>query len=138
MVENYGKPLPEPSATTAPFWEAAKRGRLELQYCSECDSFQYYPRAICANCWNENIQWKPCSGRGTVYSFSICNTAGLPSFKGDVPYVVAMVELREGVRMTTNIVDCAATEVFIGMEVEAVFEPVTDDCTLVKFRPAAA
>jgi hypothetical protein len=134
-VENYSKPLPEPSATTAPFWNAAHQGRLELQYCGKCDSFQYYPRAICANCWNEDIQWKPCSGRGSVYSYSICNTPGLPSFKGNVPYVVAMVELEEGVRMTTNIIDCAVTDVSVGMKVEAVFERVTDNQTLVKFRP---
>ena len=134
-MEDYSKPLPEPGATTAPFWDAAHEGRLELQYCSECDSFQYYPRTICANCWNENLQWRSCSGKGRVYSFSICNIPGLPSFKGDVPYVVAMVELEEGVRMTSNIIDCAVTDVAIGMDVEAVFEQVTDDRTLVKFRP---
>ncbi len=135
-MENYSKPLPEPTATSAPFWEAAHRGRLELQYCSACDSFQYYPRAICANCWNEDIQWRRCSGKASVYSYSICYTPGLPSFKGEVPYVVAVVELAEGVRMTTNIVDCAVTEVHIGMKVEAVFERVTDEHSLIKFHPA--
>lgn len=134
-MTHYSKPLPTPSATTAPFWEAAHQGRLELQYCGECNSFQYYPRAICSNCWNEDIHWAPCSGKGSVYSYSICNTPGLPSFKDDVPYVVAIVELEEGVRMTTNIIDCAVTDVYIGMKVEAVFERVTDDYSLIKFRP---
>jgi uncharacterized OB-fold protein len=134
-MKHYDKPLPEPTATSAPFWEAAHRGRLELQYCSACDSFQYYPRAICANCWNEDIQWKQCSGRGTVHSYSICNIPTLPSFKGEVPYVVAAVELAEGVRMTTNIIGCATDDVHIGMPVEAVFERVTQEHTLIKFRP---
>ena len=134
-MENYSKPLPEPTATSAPFWQAAHQGRLELQYCGKCDSFQYYPRAICANCWNEAIEWRRCSGRATVYSYSICNTPGLPSFKGDAPYVVAVVELEEGVRMTTNIVGCAAIDVSIGMQVEAVFERVTEEHTLIKFCP---
>ena len=134
-MENYHKPLPKPTATSAPFWQAAHQGRLELQYCSKCDSFQYYPRPICANCWNEAVEWRRCSGRATVYSYSICNIPGLPSFKGDTPYLVAVVELEEGVRMTTNIVGCAATDVSIGMPVEAVFERVTEEHTLIKFRP---
>jgi uncharacterized OB-fold protein len=94
-----------------------------------------YPRAICANCWNEDIQWKQCSGRGAVHSYSICNIPTLPSFKGEVPYVVAAVELAEGVRMTTNIIGCAPDDVHIGMPVEAVFERVTQEHTLIKFRP---
>jgi uncharacterized OB-fold protein len=136
-VKTYSKPLPKPSLSSAPFWQAAHQGRLELQYCGNCEQFQHYPRIVCGNCWNEDIEWKTCIGKGSVYSFSICNTPGLPSFRGDAPYVVAIVELVEGVRMTTNIVGCAATAVCIGMQVEAVFEQVTSDCTLVKFRPAA-
>jgi uncharacterized OB-fold protein len=136
MMQNFSKPLPEPTATSAPFWQAADRGVLELQYCSACDNFQYYPRAICANCWNEDIQWRRCSGRASVYAFSICHIPLLPSFKGDGSYVVAVVELEEGVRMTTNIIDCELTDVNIGMDVEAVFERVTDEHTLIKFRPS--
>lgn len=137
-MANYSKPLPQPTSTSAPFWEAAHRGHLALQYCSACDNFQYYPRVICANCWNEDIQWRRCSGRARVYSYSVCHVAGLPAFKHEVPYVVSVVELEEGVRMTTNIVDCDPGEVYIGMAVEAVFRRVTDDCTLVEFRPAVA
>lgn len=134
-MENYNKPLPEPTALTAPFWDAAHQGRLELQYCKQCDSYQYYPRKVCANCWNDDIEWKQCSGDGHVYSYSICNVPTMPSFKKDVPYVVAIVELEEGARMTSNIVDCPVSDVHIGMEVEAVFDRVTESCSLVKFRP---
>lgn len=128
--------LPEPTATSAHFWEAAHHGRLELQYCGACDNFQYYPRAICANCWNEDIQWRRCSGRASVYAFSICHIPLHPAFQADGPYVVAVVELEEGVRMTTNIIDCALTDVQIGMDVDVAFEKVTEEKTLVKFRPA--
>lgn len=136
MMETYLKPLPTPSATSAPFWQAAHKGKLKIQYCSHCNSYQHYPRAICANCWHDDIEWKRCSGKGTVYSFSICYAAGLPSFKGETPYVVAMVELEEGVMMTTNIINCKPSDVTIDMPVEAVFEQVTEDCTLIKFSPS--
>ena len=135
-MENYNKPLPKPTALTAPFWQAAHEGRLELQHCSQCNNIQHYPRRVCSNCWSEEIEWKQCSGNGSVYSYSICRFPSFPSFKEDVPYVVAMVELEEGVMMTTNIIDCPVADVHIGMKVEAVFDQVTDDYTLVKFRPS--
>jgi hypothetical protein len=136
-METYNKPLPGPSALTAPFWEAAHEGRLELQHCKQCNSFQYYPRKVCGNCWSEDIKWQQCSGKGSVYSYSICRIPTFPGFEQDVPYVVAMVELEEGVRMTSNIIACPVTDVYIGMQVEAVFDAVTEDCSLVKFRPAS-
>jgi uncharacterized OB-fold protein len=134
-MDNYGRPLPKPTATSAPFWEAAHRGQLELQYCSQCHRFQHYPRAICANCWSDKIEWKSCSGRGHVYSYSICHKRGELSVTDGAPNIVAIVELQEGVRMTTNIVGCAAADVRIGMEVEAVFQPVSEDYTLIFFQP---
>jgi hypothetical protein len=134
-MDNFGRPLPKPSATSAPFWEAAVRKKLKLQYCKQCRKFQHYPRPICANCWSDDIEWRSCSGKGHVYSFSICHRHGLPSVTDDAPGVVAIVELQEGVRMTTNIVDCPAGDVAIGMEVEAVFQPASEDYTLIFFQP---
>jgi uncharacterized OB-fold protein len=134
-MENFGRPLPKPSATSAPFWEAAHRQQLILQYCKQCRVFQHYPRPICANCWRDDIEWRPCSGRGRVYSYSVCHHHGKSSAPDDTPDIVAIVELREGVRMTTNIVGCAAADVRIGMEVEAVFQPVSEDYTLIFFQP---
>jgi uncharacterized OB-fold protein len=137
-MDNFGRPLPKPTATSAPFWEAAHCGELKLQYCTHCQAFQHYPRTLCANCWNDDIEWRHCSGRGHVHSFSICNVHGLPSVTEDAPNIVAIIELQEGVRMTTNIVRCAPGDVAIGMEVEAEFQPVSDDYTLITFRPTRA
>ena len=134
-MENPGRPLPKPTATSAPFWEAAHRGQLELQYCNQCQKFQHYPRAICANCWSDDIEWKSCSGRGHVYSYSICHKRGRPSVTDDAPDIVAIVELQEGVRMTSNIIGCDAADIRIDMEVEAVFQPVSEDYTLILFQP---
>jgi uncharacterized OB-fold protein len=134
-MDNFGRPLPKPTATSAPFWEAAHRKELKLQYCKQCRNFQHYPRPICANCWSDDIEWRSCSGKGHVYSFSICHRHGLPSVTDDAPGVVAIVELQEGVRMTSNIVDCPAGDVAIGMEVEAVFQTVSEDYTLIFFQP---
>jgi uncharacterized OB-fold protein len=134
-MTTYNKPVPQPTATSAPFWQAAQREQLKLQYCSSCNNYQHFPRPVCGNCWSENIQWRQCSGKGQVYSYSVCHAPTLPSFKDQTPYVVAMVELEEGVRMTTNIIDCNPASVCIGMAVQAVFDHVTDACTLIKFGP---
>ena len=134
-MDNFGRPLPKPTATSAPFWEAAHRKELKLQYCKQCLNFQHYPRPICANCWSDDIEWRSCSGRGQVYSYSVCQQRGRSSGTDDAPDIVAIVELQEGVRTTSNIVGCAATDIHINMQVEAVFQPVSEDCTLILFRP---
>ena len=77
-----------------------------------------------------------CSGKGQVFSYTVCRWPTIASFKSDAPYIIAIVELPEGVRLTTNIVDCPLDRIRIGLEVQAVFEKATDDVTLIKFRPA--
>jgi uncharacterized OB-fold protein len=128
-------PLPRPSPVSAPFWQAAREHRLELQHCSECGRWQYYPRPYCVTCLSEKLEWRPTGGRGTVYSFTVIRRASTAAFADQVPYVHAIVELDEGPHMTTNIVDCPLEQVRIGMRVQAVFEDRTDEIALVKFRP---
>lgn len=137
-MEKYNKPLPKQTALTAPFWQAAREGRLELQYCNDCNSFQHYPKKFCSNCWSEKIQWRQCSGKGHIYSYGIFRISPFSGFEQDVPYVVAMVELEEGIKVTTNIIGCPVSDVYIDMPVEAFFDPVTQDCSLIKFQPANA
>jgi hypothetical protein len=85
---------------------------------------------------SENATWRRLSGRGTVYSFIIVHRPQHPAFLDDAPYNVAIIELEEGLRMHTNIVDCSDEDLRVGMPVEAVFEKINDDVTLPKFRPA--
>jgi uncharacterized OB-fold protein len=133
-MSEYIKPLPRPTATSRPFWDAAKRHQLQLQRCGGCSSFIYYPRDRCPNCLSERLEWTPVSGRGKLYSYTVVRRASTRSFS-DKPYVLAIVELDEGVRMTTNI-EAPPESVKVGMPVTVYFDDVTPEKTLVKFKPA--
>ncbi len=133
-MSEYSKPLPKPSAVSRPFWDAAKRHELILQQCGGCKAFIYYPRDRCPQCLSEQLQWRPVSGRGKVYSYTVVRRASTRSF-ADKPYVLAIVELDEGVRMTTN-VEAAPESLKVGMPVAVWFDDVTPERTLVKFKPA--
>ena len=129
------KPLPRPSEDSAPFWEAAFRGELRMQRCGDCGHVRFPPALLCARCLSERAEWVPLSGRGTVYSWIVVHQSQHPAFNADVPYNVAIVELEEGIRMHTNVVECANEDLRIGMPVEVVFEKIDDEITLPKFRP---
>jgi uncharacterized OB-fold protein len=133
-MSEYLKPLPKPSPTSRPFWEAAKRHELMLQRCGACGQFIYYPRPRCPHCMSDSLSWERCSGRGKLHSFTIVRRASHRSF-GDAPYVLAIVELDEGPRMTTNIV-APPEQLHVDMPVAAYFDDVTPNHTLVKFKPA--
>lgn len=130
------KPLPRPTAISAPFWQAAKERRLIVQQCRQCGNVQHYPRPFCIRCAGDSLDWKTCSGRGTVYAFTVVRQAANPAFQAEVPYIHAIVELAEGPHLTTNLVDCAPEDAHVGMMVEAVFEDASPEITLIKFRPA--
>ena len=130
----YDKPLPKPTETSRPFWDAAKQHRLQLQQCGGCKAFIYYPRDRCLHCLSDQLEWRPVSGKGKVYSYTTVRRASTRSFS-DKPYVLAIVELDEGVRLTTNI-EAPPESVKIGMPVTVFFDDVTAERTLVKFKPA--
>jgi len=116
--EAWLRALPDPDGTQRPFFEAAARGELRYQRCPACDHVQFYPRAICTAC-GADPEWATASGRGTVHTFTVVRQNFMSPFKDQLPYVVAMVELEEGVRMMTNVTGCAPEEVRIGLAVEA-------------------
>ncbi len=132
-MSEYFKPLPKPTAISEPFWSAARRHELMLQRCEQCKTFIYYPRPRCPECFSDRLKWEPVSGKGTVYSFTVVHRAATRMF-ADKPYVLAIVELDEGPRMTTNIV-APPESVKVGMRVVVEFDDVTPECTLVKFKP---
>lgn len=129
------RPLPEPSAISQMFWQKALEGQLWLQYCKECSRFIFYPRVICPHCFSTGLEWKPVSGQGVVYTFTVVYRTDLPGFEEQIPYIYAVVELEEGPRMTTNIINCSIDEVYIGMPVEVVFKELTADISLPCFQP---
>lgn len=129
------KPLPQIGPDMAPFFEAARRHELVVQQCARCHALRFPARAICSRCLGREATWIPVSGRGTVFSFAIMHQAMHPGFAAEVPYAVVVVELAEGPRLLSNLVGCPVSEIEIGMAVDVVFEDVTPDVTLPKFRP---
>ena len=131
------KPLPRVDEETKGFWEACRRHELYVQRCRACGSKRHYPRAVCPFCLSEDTEWLRCRGTGVVYTFTVTHQNQSPGFRDELPYVMAYVELDEGPRLLTNIVECTPDAVRIGMRVEVVFDDVTDDIAIPKFKPAA-
>lgn len=129
-------PAPVPGEDNQPFWDALKRGELLLQECTSCGAVQHPPRAMCAECGSFERGWRRASGRGTVYSYIVTHQPIHPAYQGFTPYAVVLVELEEGPRMTTNLVDVPHDQIEIGMPVEVVFEPLDEEITLPLFRRA--
>lgn len=116
------RPLPVVSPETAPFWEAASDGEFLVCRCNDCELTYYYPRALCPDCFSDDVDWRPAVGTGAVYSYSVTERAdGWP--EAALPLVVAYVELTEGPRVLTNLVDCDPEAIEIGAEVEVAFVP---------------
>jgi uncharacterized OB-fold protein len=134
-VSAYAKPLPQMTPEMRPFWEAARRHELVVQRCRACGGHRFPARDICSRCLSREAEWVPVSGRGTIFSYAIMHQVYHPGFAGEVPYAVVVVELEEGARLVSNLVGCPVGDVTPGMPVEAVFEDVTPEVTLPKFRP---
>ena len=127
------KALPQPSAVSAPYWRAAREGRLVVQRCEACGHCQFYPRAICTHCAGERLAWSECSGRGRVKSFTVIRRAVSAAYEADVPYVVALIELAEGPTLMSNVVGCAPEAVRIGAPVRVRFDAWTPEVTVPVF-----
>jgi hypothetical protein len=133
MAEAQPPPLPQPDALTAPFWDACRRGILEVSACADCGHLFLPPGPCCPACWSTQLAARPVSGRGRVFSFVVYRRtyhAGMPA-----PYVVALIELDEGPRLISNIVGCAPEEVSVDMPVRVRFDAV-GDFTLPRFTSA--
>jgi uncharacterized OB-fold protein len=129
------KPVPIVNPWARPFWDGAREGRLMIQRCGDCSKHVFYPRVACPHCFSERLEWVQASGRGTVYSYTVVYNNAPSAFIADVPYVVAVIELAEGVRMLSNLVQCNLDELRCEMPVEVTFERLNDEFTLPKFRP---
>ena len=137
-MSDYNKPLPTPDPVTQPFWDSLKEHAVKLQRCGGCNAFIFYPRALCPSCMSDDLAWTPVSGKGVVHAFAIPHRHPNPAFGSMAPYVVALIELEEGAKLMSNLVEVEATPeaVKVGMAVEIVYDDVTENVTLPKFRPA--
>jgi uncharacterized OB-fold protein len=129
--------LPTPDDHTRVFWDAAKEGRLLIKRCHACGRAHYYPRTFCPHCWSPDVSWEEASGRGAVYTYSVVHQNDLPPFNERVPYVAAIVDLDEGPRAMTNVVECDFDDLVVGMPVEVTFRALNENFSIPVFRPSA-
>ena len=132
--EGRPKPLPEPRGEERWFFDAAAGGHVGLCRCGSCGR-AFLPRAVCPFCWTADPEPVTASGLGSVYSFTVCHRAGMPGFEADVPYVVGLIELEEGVRLLANVLQVDPAAVAIGMPVKAVFEDRGEGLVVPQFAP---
>lgn len=133
--EKTGRYLPFVYPEELPFWDSARERRLKLQQCGRCKRVWYPIGPACPYCFSTNFAWSIMTGRGVIHNFVVYHKAWTPWFEKHVPYAVVQVELEEGPRLTTNLLDCAIQDIKIGMAVEAAYEDITEEITLVQFRP---
>jgi len=129
------RPRPELSRDTRGYWEALKNHQLVVQRCLECKEYRHHPRPMCPECHSLEFEWAPVCGRGTVYTYAIVTHPLHPHWTDEVPYNVVLVELEEGIRIVSNLVDCPNESIEIGMPVTVVFEDVSDEISLPLFKP---
>ncbi len=128
------QPLPVPTEFSAPFWEATRQQKLVIQYCPESGKYQHYPRPVSIYTGKRNIEWREVSGKGFVYAVTVTRR-GPPAFRGQEPYLVATVELDEGVRLLTHIVNCKIEDARIGMRVRVCWRVLSDEFSFPVFEP---
>jgi uncharacterized OB-fold protein len=135
-MSTYPKPLPAVDADSRSFWEGCRAHRLMLQRCGDCGRCRFPSAPFCPHCQSISASWIEASGRASVFSWIVVrHPVPKDIYAGDVPYVVALIELAEGVRMASNIVGCRPEDVTAGMALEVVYDAVTPEITLPKFRP---
>jgi len=128
------KPLPQLEGLAGEFYDWCDKRELRFQRCRGCRAWRHVPRDLCAECNSWDWDWEPSSGRGTVFTWTVVNRAMHPAFVNDAPFAAVVVELEEGVRLLSHVVDCPPDALEIGLPVEVVFETTSDEVTLPKFR----
>ena len=118
------KPMPVPTEISAPFWEGLKAERLLIQQCERCSHWVFYPRRHCPQCLAHELTWREVNGEATLYSFTVTRIATLPDFADEMPQMLAVIELAQGVRINSNLVGLDESEVKIGMRLQPVFAEV--------------
>lgn len=134
MADKSRIPVPKPTPETQHFWDGAQEGQLKLQRCDDCSQVYFPPRPFCPACASRSVSVFDASGKASLYSYVI-NHRPHPAFDG--PYSIAVVELEEGPRMMTNIVNCEQTPdaLQLDMPVQVVFSPLNDEISIAYFEP---
>lgn len=134
-MPDYTKPLPRGEGYNGEFYQFCKQHTLHFQRCADCGTWRHMPRESCNRCGSFEWQWAASSGRGTIFSWTVIHRALHPGFNDDLPYAAVVVELDEGVRVVSSVVGLPIEDLRVGLPVEVVYDDVTPEVTLPKFRP---
>jgi len=135
-AQTQPKPVPEPDDVSREFFDGAKRGELMLSRCNDCHAWLHPAAPVCTECMGSDLAWAKASGRGTVFTFGVMHQFYHPGFTNELPYNVAIVELEEGPRLNSNLVNIANEDIAVGMKVKAVFVDQGGGVFIPKFEPA--
>jgi uncharacterized OB-fold protein len=127
--------LPPATALTEPYWEGCREGELRLQQCERCSRFQFYPRILCSHCGHNHLVWRSASGRGRIASYTVMHRPVSTAYPA--PAIIALVDLVEGPRMMSSVIDCAPEQVAVGAEVQVDFEAWSNEISMPVFRVVA-
>jgi uncharacterized OB-fold protein len=131
----YQKPLPQPNADDRFFWNGCKEHKLLFQKCLNCGLVRWPPSIICPNCHSNDTEIIEATGKGRIYTYAVYHQAYHPGFESEIPYVTAIIELEEGPHFLSNITGCEPDKVECDMPVEVVWEDITKEFSLPKFKP---
>ena len=134
MTATYDKPLPQPSHLTQPFWDGLRERHLVLQCCKRCHTVRHYPRPVCDRCYSMDAVWIEASERGRIHSWTVNHHPFHFAFKREMPFVMVMVDLEEGVRMQAPLRGADGVVLKLDMAVELIYEDMTAELTLPAFR----
>jgi uncharacterized OB-fold protein len=131
------KPMPVPTAVSAPFWDGLRNHRIYVQYSPSAGKWVFYPRVLVPGTLADDLQWREISGRGTLYTFTVADRPTAPEWADSLPQLLAIVEWDEGPRFSTELVDVEPDQIRIGMRVAPVFCDYPEvGLTLLRYRPA--
>jgi uncharacterized OB-fold protein len=122
-----GKPVPHPTTDSTAFWAGCNRDELLYQRCRACGHVQFYPRRHCINCQSSEVDLVPSVRSGSIHSFTVVQRPANRAFDGDVPFVIALVDLDEGFRMMMNVIGKDRLSTAIGRRIRVVFEPCSPE-----------
>ena len=135
------KTVPAKNQETSFYWDKCKEHELWVRKCNDCNKAYFYPRDFCPNCFSRNTDWIKCSGKATLHTFAVVVRPPNRAWADDTPYVVAMVDLEEGCRMPTNLVqveinpDNLSENISVGMSVEVAWDDRSEEVTVPVFKP---
>lgn len=129
--------VPNPREQALPYWKSAREHKLKFLRCEDCETWIDYIKLQCSNCGSRKLSWSACSGKGRLYSYSILYRAASPAFREKVPYVLAIIELEEGIKMMSHLINHDLAQIEVGMEIEACFDDAEDEMAVPYFQPVS-